>query len=118
MVARNAKREVIAPKTNDFDASEPHITGKVVSVEFKAGKMVSSAVTLDDNVPMPNLTRTGVKLYPWDIMDVGQSFFVAGGKPNTWSTSCNKAGKKYGAKYATRKVVENGEEGVRVWRMA
>lgn len=93
------------------------VAGKVDNNVVQLNTQSVSAYKLDDGVPMPTVRQSGI-LYPWSIMEVGQSFFVAGAKSNTWSTNCNKAGKKYDGKYASRSVVEDGVEGVRVWRMA
>lgn len=106
-VTKKAKAATVAPilSTNPDDFFTPVPVAKQ-----------STTITLDDNVPMPTVSRAAAKLYPWDTMDVGQSFFVPNGK--TIGTQASKAGAKYGVKFTCRKVTEHGVEGVRVWRTA
>lgn len=70
---------------------------------------------IENNVPAPSQSGSGVKKYPFEDMSVGDSIFFEG------QTSMGKAvlaARAY-AKYHGRKVScrsENG--GVRVWRTA
>ena len=56
----------------------------------------------------------GKKKYPWDEMEVGDSFFIPGlGEvPRNIASSAPTHRKKRGEKYTTRKV----EGGYRIWR--
>ena len=67
---------------------------------------------VDKGVPMP--CRPTGKKYPFEEMEVGDSFFVRGEtariNPAYW-------GKKLNVKFATRFVVENNVRGTRVWRI-
>jgi len=86
------------------------------------------AYALSDNVPMPSDTRRGgtrASKYPWSTMSEGQSFFVAGGKINTFYTLCTSTSKRMSRltpatpiRFVARQVVEQGVTGVRVWRKA
>jgi hypothetical protein len=68
-------------------------------------------ITIDKDIPLP---RHRV-VYPFPEMEVGDSFFskksrkTLAGIAYYWS-------RKLGFKFATRDVVENDVEGVRVWR--
>jgi hypothetical protein len=50
--------------------------------------------------------------YPWDELDIEESFFVRDGNAGTISTSARNYAKKNGVRFVVRKV----EGGVRVWR--
>jgi hypothetical protein len=75
---------------------------------------------LDDNVPIPETSRgERPSKYPWDTMNVGQSFFVPGAKQSTFNTLTAGRTKKYNGerKFISKAVTEDGVEGVRVWRI-
>jgi len=67
-------------------------------------------------IPMPsNPGRTGrPAIYPWDGMDVGDSFFVAGKTSQNLVAPAAFQAKSRGWKFTTR--TQDG--GVRVWRTA
>jgi hypothetical protein len=82
-------------------------------------------VKLEDGIPVPSIERTErVRKFPFDKMEVGQSFFVANIKPSNMH-SClnrfNKSNKGTPMRFTARSVVEDvdGEKtpGVRVWRL-
>ena len=109
---------------------------------------VKSMFKIEDNVPVPAISGRGrgVKMYPFDQLAVGQSFFVANdeSKPNAakslastvcsataryavpaedGSTKTNKKGEVVPVMVKTRKFVvrraeEDGVKGARVWRTA
>jgi len=60
---------------------------------------------IEKDVPIPATT----KKYPWNDMEVGDSFFIPDGQP------CASAShrKRYGEDHTTRKV----EGGIRIWRV-
>lgn len=114
--------------------SETAETGKI--------EKVKTMFKIEDNISVPTISgrgRTGAK-YPFEQLEVGQSFFVEGEKtiaPSTisaataryavpaedGSTKTNKAGESVPVMVKTRiffgrKVEENGVKGVRVWRTA
>ena len=68
-------------------------------------------ITIDKDIPMPR--HKGV--YPFPEMDVGDSFFSKKSRA-TLTGIAHYWSRKLGYTFATRDVVENGVEGVRVWR--
>jgi hypothetical protein len=70
---------------------------------------------IEKNVAVPASVRTGGKSkYPWNEMDVGDSFFVPGAKVETFYTLTATQNKKdAGRRFIARKV----DDGVRVWRI-
>lgn len=73
---------------------------------------------LDTNVPMPKLgkpRRANVK-WPFDTMEVGDSFFVKSDffGNTTAKVAANRKNKEGGKRFTTRKV----EGGWRCWRIA
>jgi len=103
---------------------------------------VKTMFKIENSIPVPVISgrgRTGAT-YPFEQLEVGQSFFVEGEKaiaPSTisaataryavpaedGSTKTNKAGESVPVmvktrKFLGRKVEENGVKGVRVWRTA
>ena len=73
------------------------------------------------------LTKTqkvaGESKYPFSKMEIGDSFFVSENaeKPtaNTVRQMAHNFGKKSGAKFSARVVVEEGKgRGLRIWRVA
>ncbi len=84
-----------------------------------------SDVKVDKGVPVPDARAPGRPgKYPWEKMEVGDSFFVAGcrsskssrGSGTILNLSVPRA--RYpDRKWVSRKVVEGGVTGVRVWRV-
>ena len=70
---------------------------------------------IEKNVPLPRPRQSGAPKYPWESMDVGDSFYVAGATVTLLSASAASWSRRHGRerKFATRTV--NG--GVRVWRV-
>jgi len=66
-------------------------------------------IKIDKGVPLPPPHRSH-RIYPWNEMAVGDSFFI----PDTKNYSAAYQAKKLGFKVTTRR--ENG--GVRIWRIA
>lgn len=112
-----------------------------------APKTVHTAFEIEDNVALPSGTvrRAGAQLYPFDALQVGQSFFVPNteDKPNAAKSlastvssavaryavpvegqfKTNKAGEQVPVTeptriFVVRKDVKDGVEGARVWRTA
>jgi hypothetical protein len=71
-------------------------------------QMISMELTKD--VPVPPDKRR----YPYKVMDVGDSFFVDGGKLQVVCNNNYRTGKKLGRKFIARCE----EQGVRVWRVS
>jgi hypothetical protein len=73
-------------------------------------------IKVDKDFPVPASAR---RKYPWDDMGIGDSFFVAGANSTGMSNAAKGARKKRtDSRWMCRTVVENGIEGVRVWRIA
>lgn len=79
--------------------------------------MTVPAIKIEKNVPLPIRVRRGGRktLYPWDVMDVNDSFvFPKTTKKATASSLAYRTGKISGKKFAIRDVAE----GIRCWRLA
>ena len=82
-----------------------------------------TAFPVASSIPIPPKPKRGnpgfgkPATYPWADMKVGSSFFVplARGKGFTAHTARMKQNPNNGT-YEMRRVVENGTDGVRVWR--
>jgi hypothetical protein len=73
---------------------------------------------INREIPIPARTaRGGFRKYPWSAMQPGDSFFVQGMTIFKISSQATHRAQKDGRKYTCRSVVENGESGVRVWRV-
>lgn len=72
-----------------------------------------SEFNIEKGIPVAPLTGAGRKnKYPFDAMEVGDSFFVKDGKGKSLSRLSYMHGKRLSYKFACRTV----EGGVRVWR--
>lgn len=72
-----------------------------------------SSIVIEDGVPMPRPLREGGGCkYPFQALEVGQSFFVLASR-ETLSTPASRWGKRLGRKFAVRKE----GQGQRVWRV-
>ena len=74
-------------------------------------------IEIDKNVPLSRSLRE-TKKYPWADMQVGDSFFIPQISEITRGGLYTGAQRAARIKIATRRVTENGVEGVRVWRIA
>lgn len=72
---------------------------------------------VEKNIPIPKM-KTGPgrsSIYPWEELEVGDSFFVPGKTPKQMSGLASSRSKRGdGVKFKTRSV----EGGCRVWRVA
>ena len=69
---------------------------------------------IEKGIPVPKMTGAGRKnKYPFDAMEVGDSFFIKDGKVKTLSRSCGTYGKRLERKFTSRTV----DGGARVWRV-
>ena len=119
-------------------------TAEVNSETAATGKTekVKTMLQIENDVPVPAISGRGRggNVYPFDQLEVGQSFFVEGEKtiaPSTVSaansryavpsadgaTETNKAGETVPVmvktrKFVVRRVEEDGVKGARVWRTA
>ena len=79
-------------------------------------------------VPDKNLAKRGNRKYPWDELEVGDSFFVASGhrtvnQRQRQLIACsqgwiNQFVSRKHVRFTTRIVEEDGVSGVRIWRVA
>lgn len=70
---------------------------------------------IEKDVPLPE--KNVRWKYPFDQMEVGDSFFVVNKDTTQMSALCKRAGKRLGARFVTAKAERGDESGVRVWRM-
>ena len=69
---------------------------------------------IETGVPVPERAVRKSK-YPFPQMEEGDSFFVPGKTAAGMYASCRRASEVHGYKFIARTVVEDGEEGARVW---
>ena len=69
-------------------------------------------ITIDKDIPLPRHSS----FYPFQEMEVGDSFIVTKKSRPTIAGIARYWSKKLDYKFSTREVVEKGVEGVRVWR--
>lgn len=55
--------------------------------------------------------------YPFDQMEIGDSFFVANKDTTQMSALCKRAAKRLGRRFVTAKAESGDDTGCRVWRM-
>lgn len=71
---------------------------------------------IEKGVEIPKITRVGSggnnRKYPWNEMEIGDSFFVPGANARQFGTT-SQASKRTGKRFTMRTV----EGGVRVWRI-
>ena len=68
---------------------------------------------IEKGIERPKIVRHGKPAqHPWRTMEVGDSFFIPGGKKN--SSRAAEASKRTGYKFSGRTV----EGGYRIWRIA
>jgi hypothetical protein len=72
-----------------------------------------SKIKVEKNIPIPPRGPRGCYKYPFDAMDVGDSFFVKGGVYKTLSASVRSAAHRMGRKFTCRVY----DDGIRVWRI-
>lgn len=83
-----------------------------------------SAIVVQDNVAIPpkwtpegNASFGKAPKYPWATMKVGQSFFVPLPKGRSFTAHASQMkNHPEGGKFESRRLIEDGTHGVRVWR--
>ncbi len=63
-------------------------------------------------IPAERKPRARRAKYPWDALEVGQSFFVEGASARSMSSTASHAGRRLKKKFIAR----SADNGVRVWR--
>lgn len=72
---------------------------------------------IEDDIPMPEGRDTLTAKYPYDRLEVGQSFFVPQKESKNMSASTRYWRSKYPDRdWRVKKAEHNGVEGVRIWR--
>jgi hypothetical protein len=70
---------------------------------------------IETEVPFPAGKHAGGNYkYPWDLLEVGQSFLVKNRTVQQMASVANRASSRLGIKLSCRTT----EEGVRVWRVS
>lgn len=74
---------------------------------------------IDDGIPLPDTHATRYTRYQKVISElkVGQSFFVATDKVDSVRVLTIKCATRAGVKVATRSWDQEGESGIRIWRI-
>jgi len=71
---------------------------------------------IDTNVPIPVPTSGHKAYYPWKELEIGESFFVPG--KHKAATGAGRIKGCETRKFMSERRVEDGVDGVRVWRIA
>lgn len=107
---------------DDEPVSKPPAASKTTSgMKIKrTARVMSSRIAVDSDIPPPS-DAFGSQSYPFALLDVGQSFFVA--KPKKGFTSVTNANKAHAPKVFTSRFMQGddpknpGKVGYRVWRI-
>ncbi len=78
-------------------------------------------MNIDNNIPIPTADSRGPRSpIPLPLMEIAQSVFVPESikAPPSVRAYANQTGDRLNRRFTTRKVTENGNAGVRVWRIA
>lgn len=70
---------------------------------------------IEKNVPLPE--KNVRWKYPFDELEVGDSFFVANKDTTQLSALCKRAGTRLNTRFVTAKATSGDATGVRVWRV-
>lgn len=80
---------------------------------------VRTGVVIKSDRAMPATTKGKASAYPWLSLEVGQSFFVAGAKVESfWSMCAEKNKANPDKRFKACRFTEDGVNGVGVWRVA
>lgn len=72
-----------------------------------------TAIVIEKGIPAPEYFRRSRK-YPYDQMEIGDSFAVPAGMAESCRTGASRYGKRHGKKFS----VHTTPDGVRCWRIA
>jgi hypothetical protein len=78
--------------------------------ELSYKENITMNIEVEKNIPIPPEKKRNV--YPYKLLEVGESFFVPTGKIQIVCNANYRTGKQLGKKFIARKE----SEGVRVWR--
>ena len=73
-------------------------------------------IKIDKEIPMPESRSTGTSIYPFEDLEVGDSFFAPGKSRAQMDNACGHWRKKKGWKFTIEGRTENDVIGARVWR--
>lgn len=73
-----------------------------------------TTITIDKNVPVPKSVAGRHSKYPWDALEINDSFFIADRTTKKFASTVYGVSKRTGKKFTCRAV----DGGVRVWRLA
>ena len=71
---------------------------------------------IEKGIPMPAKQRGAADFYPWEAMEVGDSFHIKGMQPARVSSLCYGASKRMAPKKFRSRATRG--TGARVWRIA
>jgi hypothetical protein len=72
---------------------------------------------IDRDIPIPERVN-GRKIYPFDEMEVGDSFFVEAKDAQRARNAVFQWKKRRGREITVRSITEGGVRGLRIWRTA
>jgi hypothetical protein len=72
-----------------------------------------TAFKIESGIPVPVVLQGQLSPFPWDLLKVGESFFVPNGKLASLKANCYQRSRPNGLKLRAFPV----EGGVRVWRL-
>ena len=75
------------------------------------------AFTITKGMRMPKRAGGRLAQYPWDELEVGDSFFIPEKSSKTFGSAASTAAKARGIKLSLRTVEEGGVIGIRIWRL-
>jgi len=70
---------------------------------------------INKDIPIP--IGNPCSIYPWRDLEIGDSFFVPNKNSGSFGSVIFSAKKRTGRNFTSRSVIENGEHGVRIWRI-
>ncbi len=71
-------------------------------------------IKIDKGIPITGAQHGNIK-YPFDSLEVGDSFAVTVEECPHMRSGLSRRGKELGAKFTSRRLIENGVKVVRVW---
>ena len=72
---------------------------------------------IEENVPIPKARPGRKPIYPFSTMAVGDSIFIADpDAKKAKSAACGTGNKRNGKRFRSRRLTENDQCGVRIWR--
>jgi len=73
---------------------------------------------IEKNVPIPERRPGRPPIYPFSMMAVGDSIFIADpDAKKAKAAACGTGNKRKGKRFRSRRLTENDQCGVRIWRV-